>query len=150
MRKRGQAMNKVLGGCHCGNVTYMAEIPNDISMYNPRSCDCDLCTSHAASYASDSNGTLTIKIKNNAEVSRYRQGSRIADFIICKKCGVLTNVLFDEKGIIYGSINVRSAREFEKFGEGKVAHLVQLDDKARIKRWKEIWFSNVKVEHESA
>lgn len=145
-----KTMYKVLGGCHCGNISYVAEMSNELSSYKPRACDCKLCSSHGASYASDSKGSLTIKIKNKAEVSKYRQGSRIADFLICKNCGVMTNVIYEEEGCIFGSINTRSANEFEKFADAHIAHLTQLDDKERIKRWKEIWFSNVKVEHEGA
>ena len=143
-------MYKVLGGCHCGNISYVAEMQNEPSTYNPRSCDCKLCTSHGASYASDNSGTLIINIKNESEVSKYRQGSRIADFLICKNCGVLTNVIYKDNGNVFGSINVRSAIDFAKFGEGHVVHLARLGDEERIKRWKEVWFSNVKIKHKTA
>ena len=143
-------MHKVLGGCHCGNVSYVAEMQNEPSTYNSRSCDCKFCTIHGASYTSDSWGTLVINIKNESEVSKYRQGSKIADFIICKNCGVLTNVLYKDEGNIFGSINVRSVIASTKFGESHVSHLAQLGDEERIKRWKEVWFSNVKIKGEIA
>lgn len=143
-------MNKVLGGCHCRNIAFEAEMTKEPSAYNPRSCDCKLCASHGASYASDSRGTLKIRIKNNDEVSKYRQGSKIADFLICKNCGVMTNVIYEEEGVLFGSINVRATVNYGSFGEGLHAHLSQLSDEERIKRWKNIWFSNVKLEYEKA
>lgn len=142
-------MHRVKGGCHCGNISYVAELPHAPSSYTPRFCSCELCTSHGASYVSDKNGTLSIKIKDPDEVSRYQQGSRIADFLICRKCGVMTGVCYEENGVVYGSINIRSDREYDTFGEGEVAHLTQQSDEKRIRRWKAIWFSNVRFENES-
>lgn len=142
-------MHIIHGGCHCGNISYVAELTNLPAFYNPRACSCELCTSHGASYVSDKNGTLTIKIKSPDEVSRYRQGSRIADFLVCRKCGVMIGVCYEEGNIAYGSINVRSADEYDAFGEAEVAHLTQQSDEERIRRWKELWFSDVLIEHET-
>ncbi len=142
-------MHKVQGGCHCGNISYVAELPDEPSAYNPRSCDCGFCSSHGASYASDRNGTLTIHIKNRNELSRYRLGSRIADFLICKNCGVLTNVCYEENECVYGSINIRSASDHARFGNGKPARLSELSDEERIGRWKKAWFANVRIVHEN-
>ena len=116
-------MNKVLGSCHCRNITFEAEMTKELSAYNPRSCDCRLCASHAASYVSDSKGILKINIKNFSKVNRYRQGSKIADFLICMNCGVMTNVIYEEEGILFGSINVRATMNFRSFGKEQAAHL---------------------------
>lgn len=136
-------MPRVQGGCHCGNISYVAEFTNELDTYKPRLCDCKLCTSHGASYASDRNGKLAISIRNDSDVSRYRQGSKIADFLICKICGIMIGVYYEEDGSVYGSINTRSANEFSAFGEGQVAHLAQLSDEDRINRWKQYWFADV-------
>lgn len=143
-------MHTITGRCHCGNISYIAEFPNVPAAYNPRLCDCKYCSSHGASYASDSKGKLIINIKKENEISKYRQGSRIVDFIICKTCGVLTNVVYEENNCIYASINTRSADEYATFGNGQVAHLAQLSDEDRIKSWKNAWFHNVEIEYESA
>jgi hypothetical protein len=143
-------MHIVKGGCHCGNISYVAEFSNELHSYTPRACDCKLCKSHGAAYASDKNGKLLITIKNEAEISRYRQGSRIADFIICKNCGVMTAVCYEENGCVYGTINIRSSEEYDLFSDGQEMRLTQLSDNERIKRWKDNWFSYVVIEHESA
>ena len=143
-------MYVVQGGCHCGNISYVAEFYEEPTGYVPRACNCKFCTSHGGSYASDRNGTLSIKIKNEGEVSKYRQGSRIADFIICRTCGIMTGVCYEENGHIYGSINVRSANEFKLFGESQEANLVGLSEEVRVKHWKNFWFSRVQIEYESA
>ena len=143
-------MHTITGGCHCGNITYKAEFPNEPSTYIPRKCDCKLCTSHGASYASDNDGYLSITIKAESNVSKYRQGSKIADFIICKNCGIMTGLLYEENGTTYGSINIRSSNKFSAFGKGQEMHLTQLNDAKRTSLWKKHWFSNVNVIYKSA
>ena len=150
MRKKEMAMYKAIGGCHCGNISYVIEMPNDTSSYKPRVCDCHFCTIHGASYVSDKNGTLEIKIKNETELSKYRQGSRIADFLICKNCGVMVGVCYEEQGCIYGSVNTKAIQGSSKFGESQVISPKKLTDIERVNRWKDAWFSNVKIEHENA
>lgn len=143
-------MRKVIGGCHCGNISYVAGISNEPSMYKPRACDCDFCTSHGAAYISDENGSLKITVKNQSELGRYKQGSRIAEFLICKNCGILIGVCYEENGCIYGSINFRSLGAGYNFGLIETISPEQLNDEKRIVRWKNIWYSNVKIEHENA
>jgi hypothetical protein len=107
-------MHTIKGGCHCGSISYSAEIPNAPSKYSPRECNCKYCSSHGASYVSDKKGKLTISIKDSHEISKYRQGSRIADFLVCRTCGVMTSVCYEENGQIYASINIRSANEYTR------------------------------------
>jgi hypothetical protein len=143
-------MYSVKGGCHCGNISYVAEFPKELNTYIPRACDCGLCKSHGAVYVSDKNGTLVIKIENETLVSRYRQGSQIADFLICKNCGIMTGVCYEEAGLIYGSINILSSDKYDLFGDDQAMHLTQLSDEARIKRWKNYWFPGVNIEYKDA
>ena len=42
--------------------------------YNPRACDCDFCSKHGAAYVSDPKGALRIRLKEEGQTSRYRQG----------------------------------------------------------------------------
>jgi hypothetical protein len=118
-------------------------------MYHPRACDCQFCTAHGAAYLSDEKGSLSITIQNEGEISRYKQASGICDFLVCRNCGVLTNVLFQDGHDIYGSINVRSVSNHKAFSEAEKAHLVDLSDEERIQRWKRIWFPNVTIQHEN-
>lgn len=137
----------VEGACHCGNISFVAEMPNILNTYQPRACNCQLCKAHGAAYVSDRQGKLQINIKDQAAVSRYRQGSQIADFLICKNCGVLTNVCYEEGGNIYASINASATRCSDDFAANQVIKLTQLTDEERIRRWKQVWFSNIRVEY---
>jgi len=143
-------MYKVVGGCDCCNISYFIELPNDPASYNPRACDCQFCSSHGASYIADKKGSLVIKIKNEAMLNRYRQGSKIADFLICKNCDALIGVCYEKQGCIYGSVNIKTIHGSNDFGKSQVISPKQLTDLERVKHWKAFWFSNVKIEHENA
>ncbi len=99
---------------------------------------------------SDAKGKLFITVKSKNAVSRYKQGSGICDFLICRNCGVLTNVVYEEGCDTFGSINARSIGSHVTLGQAEAAHLVELSDVERIQRWKTIWFPGVTIEHENA
>src|SRR5450756_2542718 len=50
-------MNKVSGGCHCGNITVDLELTAEPETYHPRVCDCDFCRKHGAASLSDTKGS---------------------------------------------------------------------------------------------
>lgn len=140
-------MYKIYGGCYCGNISYAAELANSPGAYTPRSCDCDFCTAHGASYISDSEGKLALQIKSEKETSRFKQGSGMVDFLICKNCGVVVGACYEEGGILYGAINSKSVRGKPAFGESISVSPKKLNDSEKVTRWKEIWFSNVELIH---
>ncbi len=139
-------MIKIEGGCYCGNVSYVAELTEPVSNYTPRSCDCVFCTSHGASYISDSKGKLTLAIKNESELNRFKQGSGIADFLICRNCGNAVGAIYEEGGCLYGAINSNTLRGSVETGESQSVSPEKLSDPEKVSRWKELWFSEVSFE----
>ncbi len=63
------------GGCHCSNIQIDLSLSGAPGDYAPGSCDCDFCRKHGASYVSDANGSLRIRIERAADSAYYRQGS---------------------------------------------------------------------------
>ncbi len=75
------------GSCHCGAITLhldTARAPGDLPV---RVCGCTFCRKHRPRYTSDPSGHVTIAAPD-ARASRYRFGLRLADFLICRTCGV--------------------------------------------------------------
>lgn len=138
-------MHKVNGGCHCGNLLVELELTKVPSAYFPRACDCDFCRKHGASYVSDPQGSLIIRIKDEHESRHYRQGSGAADCLLCQNCGVLVAVLYRSAGPVYGAVNARVLDVLAKFGEAVPVSPQTLSDHAKVQRWQEIWFPNVSV-----
>jgi len=121
------------------------EVAGKPASYNPRACDCDFCLKHAASYVSDPGGKLIIMVENEANLSRCRQGSGIADFLVCKICGVLVGVCHGEHERLYAAINSKTVENAADFGPETAASPKTLNDQDRVQRWKNSWFSNVSI-----
>jgi len=138
-------IHKYSGGCHCGNITFEMEVAGKPASYNPRACDCDFCLKHAASYVSDPGGKLIIMVENEANLSRYRQGSGIADFLVCKICGALVGVCHGEHERLYAAINSKTVENAADFGPETAVSPKTLNNQDRVQRWKNSWFSNVSI-----
>jgi len=98
-------------------------------------------------YISDSRGTLTISIKNKDHLVKFRQEKGIADFFFCDICGVMTNVVYEEEGCLYCSININSTKQCTEFGNSTTIQVSNLSDEEKIQRWKGIWFSHVVIKY---
>src|SRR5215207_4374479 len=138
-------MHKVTGGCHCGNLRVNLELTAAPGTYHPRACDCDFCRKHGAAYVSDPNGALRIQITDARERSTYRQGSGQAEFLLCKRCGVLVGAFLRSEQQIYATVNVKALEGGAAFGSAKPVSPQKLSGDEKVKRWQEIWFSRVAI-----
>ncbi len=81
-------MQEIRGGCHCSNIRVVyktAVAPEDTC---PRACQCAFCRKHNTAAISDPSGDLEITVKDADLLSRYQFGLKVADFLVCKECGV--------------------------------------------------------------
>src|SRR5690242_12674989 len=108
-------MPEIEGGCHCGNVRIAARLTREPAEYVPRACDCDFCRKHGAAYVSDPRGAVRIRVAAEADCSRYRQGSGSAEFLVCRRCGVLVAVVHRSAAgrqtiddVLYATLNSRA------------------------------------------
>lgn len=76
------------GACHCGALTLQLDTTHEPRDLPVRVCGCTFCTKHRPRYTSDPAGGVTIRPRDEASASRYRFGLRLADFLICRTCGV--------------------------------------------------------------
>jgi hypothetical protein len=137
--------HQMSGACHCGNFQIKIELTDAPSASVPRACDCDFCRKHGASYISDPHGTLRIDVTDERDFGIYKQGSGTANFIICRKCGVLIGATYQEEGQLFATINSKVIECESQFAiETTVSpKLLSTDQKAG--RWKEKWFRDVLV-----
>ena len=138
-------VHRVNGGCHCGNVRVELDLTREPGKYNPRTCDCDYCRKHGASYVSDANGSLVIRMKDEGDVGRYRQGGGLAEFLFCRSCGVLVGSLYRRDGRIYAAVNVNATDSPESFDAEFIVSPKKLSGSEKAQRWQEIWFSDVEI-----
>jgi hypothetical protein len=136
-------MHSLGGACHCRNILLDLQLTREPASYHPRACDCAFCRKHGAAYISDAQGSLRIRINDQHRSGTYRQGSELAEMLLCTHCGVLIGALYRAEGQIYATVNVRVIEGAESFGVEQEVSPHKLSPDAKVSRWKQLWFSNV-------
>lgn len=139
------AIHRLEGACHCGNSRVAIELSGPPETYAPRTCDCDFCRRHGASYLSDPAGSLRIRVKDARLLAKYRQGSALADCLVCRNCGVLLGVAYAENGRLFATVNCRIVDGGTAFAETIAVSPKALSAAQKVERWKDVWFSNVEI-----
>ena len=140
-------MPRMNGGCHCGNIAVEMTLVDMPDSYRPRACDCDFCRKHGASYVSDTRGSLMIRIRDERESNRYRQGSGSAECLLCRNCGVLVAILYRGDEQLYGAVNAAALATPTGFGPEQIVSPRILSESEKVTRWRDIWFADVQVTH---
>jgi hypothetical protein len=142
--------HELSGGCRCGNVSVRVELGREPSEYHPRACDCDFCVGFGAAYLSDPDGTLTIHIQDAEATERVRQGDKLVDCLVCRRCRVLVGVLYEDDGQSFGVVNAWLVGERETFGSEVPVSPKNLSADEKTLRWRRLWFSRVTVSQSRA
>lgn len=131
------------GGCHCGQITLEFSTIKNPADIHPRSCDCSFCQKHGAAYISDPNGTLSITRSHADALQEYRQGSSVAQFLMCRECGVLVAVVFAHDARLYGAVNAGCLDGKTGLADALSASPQLLSPEEKVSRWLTLWVPNV-------
>ena len=88
---------------------------------------------------------MLIRIKDERECGKYRQGSGLAECLLCRICGVLVGVYFRSDGRLYGAVNSRAVDARADFAADQPVSPKKLSAGEKMERWQDIWFPNVSV-----
>ncbi|MEM7293847.1 MAG: aldehyde-activating protein [Pseudomonadota bacterium] len=135
--------NAYRGRCYCGNVSFLVDTEIDLKQFSPRACDCSFCEKHAAAYFSDPDGALEIDVRRRDSLAHLKIGSGIADFLVCRDCGVLVGATVELDGNLHGTINSRIFDAGIQFNSIVSVSPKLLSDEEKKARWKSAWFTNV-------
>jgi hypothetical protein len=105
------------GGCHCGAIRVRFESERPASELPVRVCGCSFCSKHRPRYTSDPAGHIAIEIDSETVVSRYRFGLRLADFLVCRVCGVFVAAYEPERAVL----NLDALDDANEFGAAVTA-----------------------------
>ena len=83
------------GGCHCGNLRVRVRLTRPPAENALRSCSCTFCRAHATRTVSDPDGLFEVWAADWSLVERYRFGSRTADYMLCRRCGIYIGAVCD-------------------------------------------------------
>jgi hypothetical protein len=135
-------MHRYAGICSCGAVTIELLLPQDISIYAPRKCDCDYCIQRGIEYLSDPQGQITFISKH--PLHHEKQGSKQASFLLCANCKNVLGVSYIANDIFVGSVNARLLEPFESLQGSVVVSPKRLSNVEKVGRWSDFW-SQVRI-----
>jgi hypothetical protein len=102
------------GGCHCGAIRVEVRLTKPAGEMPVRSCACTFCQSHGTRTVSDPQGQADIRADWPA-VEKYRFGSRTADYLLCRRCGVYVGAVCDTAAGTRSVINTRCLHDRAAF-----------------------------------
>ena len=112
---RSSSLHKHHGGCHCGNMRIVVEFGTAPSQTPLRACQCSFCRTHGVRSASDPGGSFKVWAQDWAEVTRYRFGTRTAEVLLCRKCGVFIGAVTETPSGLLGVVNVNALADQSLF-----------------------------------
>ncbi len=128
------------GGCHCGNIRFAYRTGVAAAATEVRACQCSFCRKHAARAVSDPDGHAEVTIRDAGALRRYRFGLGIAEFFICKRCGVYAAAVMAEADQFFAILIVNAFDAPESFTQPAKPVDYDAEDaparrKRRCRRW---------------
>lgn len=105
------------GGCHCGNISVQLRLPRPPDQTPLRSCACSFCRSHGARAVADRGGRAEITASDPSLLGHYRFGSRTADYLVCRRCGVYVAGVCETSSGLRAVVNVNCLDDRAAFTE---------------------------------
>lgn len=130
-------MKTYYGKCECGSSQVSISLPQDLSCYAARACNCDFCTSQNIAYLSDNKGAITIK--SVEPLKQIKQGSNQATFLSCATCLTVISVAYMTDNICVGAVNAARLIEKESLMPSVSISPKNLTAKEKIARWLTLW-----------
>ena len=140
-------LTDINGACHCKNIQFVLSWPQGEPEIPIRKCGCTFCQKHCGSWTSHRNSRLVITIADRSLTSKYRFGTRTADFYLCKVCGVVPFVLSEIDDRLYSVVNVNAIEgTYELEFSSSSTSFDGEDVGSRLERRKQNWIRDVKID----
>jgi hypothetical protein len=94
--------------CHCGAIAALYRTALPPAAWPVRACQCAFCTAHGALSTSDPSGVLSFRATDQSLLHRYQFGTRSADFLLCRGCGVFLGAAMTQGPRRRGVLNIRA------------------------------------------
>lgn len=142
---------RILGSCHCGNVSFKLDWQPEPAEIPARACTCSFCVKHGGVWTSCPTGSLDIRIQDATRHSRYSFGTKTADFHICSSCGVVPVVTSEIDGKTYAVVSVHAMNDIDPalIRQSPIS-FEEEDEGKRLARRKKGWIVNVRFSSSDA
>ena len=125
------------GSCHCGAITIT--LTSDKTPEEMRVGRCSFCRRHGARTMGDPTGSVEFRSAPN-DLSRYRFGLGITDYLLCARCGTYVGAAMPEENGAIGIVNVNSLDIRDTFDAAPPLHHYDGEDEARRRsRRRKFW-----------
>ncbi|HTY51415.1 MAG TPA: hypothetical protein VMB48_17150 [Steroidobacteraceae bacterium] len=105
-----ETAGEYLARCHCGAICARYHTMLPTPGWSVRACKCGFCRAHASLTVSDASGSLEFLAVRPELLQRYRFGSGVTEFLICRACGVYLGASMQGQVRRFGVLNVRALR----------------------------------------
>jgi hypothetical protein len=137
---------RLVGRCHCGNVSLSLEWALEPAEIPARACTCSFCVRHGNVWTSDPAAELELGVEDPALVSRYAFGTRTAEFHVCGRCGVVSAATSLIDGVVYAVVNVNALQGLDPERLRRVTTDVEGEAAdARLERRRRNWIARVRM-----
>ena len=136
------------GQCHCGNLALTLDGMGgpESSMIPARTCTCSFCVAHGCLWTSAPDGALELRVVDETLLTRYRFGTKTADFLLCARCGVVMACVCEIDGHRYAVVNIKAMRNIDPSRLQHAAiHTDGEETGARLARRQRHWISRVRL-----
>ena len=106
-------MTSYPGSCHCGAVKIRFTSDKKPEAMRVGRCACSFCRRHGARTLGDPAGSVEFRA-TPGDLSRYRFGLGITDYLLCAKCGTYLGAIMPDDGRQIGIVNV-NALEYSRY-----------------------------------
>jgi hypothetical protein len=103
------------GGCHCGTLRVKVRLSKPPGENPLRSCACSFCRAHATRTVSDPAGLFEVWADDWSGVEKYRFGSRTADYLVCRRCGVYVGAVCETEAGTRAVVNTNCLNDRAAF-----------------------------------
>jgi hypothetical protein len=138
------SINTYTGHCTCQRVPFRIQLPQALSNYQARACDCDFCSQRSIQYLSHPNGTL--EIPHNHSLQTLTQGSEQARFWQCTHCHDIIAATCEYPDGVRGAVNATLLDEKSQLQNPVMVSPMLLSAEEKRARWRGVWFLVVGLE----
>ena len=109
------------GGCHCGNIRVRLRLTKAPAENPLRACACSFCRAHQTRTVADPGGLFEVEADDWSLVEPYRFGSRTADYLVCRRCGVYVGAVCETAAGARAVVNVNCLADRAQFTQAPSA-----------------------------
>ena len=116
----------IIGKCHCGNIAFTLDWPDDQSVIPARACNCSFCIRHGGVWTSNPRAKLSVELQRPDLVSKYAFGTETASFHVCTRCGTVPLVTSEIADHLYAVARLKNMQR----RRGLIVWITEMADSA--------------------